>query len=122
MKIFKEFLQGIDNPIHLNKVEELLNWVNTKFPGLEPLLKWNQPMFSDHGTYIIGFSVSKQHIAIAPEQAGINQFVDAIEKAGYDHTKEIIRIKWNQSIDYELLERIIEFNILDKSNHSKFWR
>ena len=24
-------------------------------------------MFTDHGTYIIGFSVSKKHLAVAPE-------------------------------------------------------
>jgi uncharacterized protein YdhG (YjbR/CyaY superfamily) len=42
-------------------------------------------------------SLSKQHISIAPEQAGINQFIEAIENAGYNHTKEIFRIKWNQT-------------------------
>lgn len=122
MEIFREFLKNIGNLEHKSRMEKLLNWVKTNFPTLEPVIKWNQPMFSDHGTYIIGFSISKKHIAVAPEQAGIYQFADAIEKAGYHHTKEIFRIQWNQTVDYELLEQIIEFNILDKANCINFWR
>jgi uncharacterized protein YdhG (YjbR/CyaY superfamily) len=64
-------------------------------------------MFTDHGTYIIGFSISKQHIAVAPEQAGINHFTEDIEKAGYDYTKGIIRIKWTSPVDFSLLEKMI---------------
>ena len=47
-------------------------------------------MFTDHDTFIIGFSVAKHHLAVAPEQAGIHHFVDEIEQAGYDHTKELV--------------------------------
>ena len=122
MEIFKDFLQKIENPNHRDKIEELLNWVNTKFPNLEPIFKWNQPMFSNNGTFIIGFSISKQHIAVAPEQAGIKQFSDALDKLGYEYTKEIFRIKWDYPIDYQLLEKIIGFNILDKANCLTFWR
>lgn len=122
MNIFSEILQSIENPEHKNRFEEVLNWVTTKFPSLKPEIKWNQPMFSNEGTYIIGFSVSKQHIAIAPEQAGIKKFTEEIEKAGYDHTHEIIRIKWKQGVDYELLEKMIDFNIQDKEGYITFWR
>ena len=38
-----------------------------KFPQLKEENKWNQPMFNDHGTFIIGFSIAKGHIAVAPE-------------------------------------------------------
>jgi uncharacterized protein YdhG (YjbR/CyaY superfamily) len=45
-------------------------------------------MFTDHGTFIIGFSVAKHHLAEKPE-------FDKIVKAGYDHTKELVRIRWD---------------------------
>ena len=122
MDIFAKHLEGIDKLDHRSRLEEVLNWVHEKFPNLKPELKWNQPMFSDHGTFIIGFSISKQHIAVAPEQAGIHQFTGAIEAAGYDHTKEIIRIKWNQPVDYALLEKMIAFNISDKADCMTYWR
>jgi len=57
MEVFEEFLAKIDNPQHLARVEEVLTWVPKKYPNLKPKIAWNQPMFTHHGTFIIGFSV-----------------------------------------------------------------
>lgn len=122
MEVFAEFLTKIDNPLHRARTEEVFAWVTQKFPNLVPKIAWNQPMFTDHDTFIIGFSVSKQHLAVAPERAGINHFSDDIVQAGYDHTKELVRIKWNSPVDFTLLEKMIEFNILDKADCTTFWR
>lgn len=122
MEEFADYLAGIANPQHRARTEEVLTWVAEKFPNLKPKLAWNQPMFTDHDTYIIGFSVSKQHLAIAPERVGIDRFLDDIVQAGYDHTKELVRIKWDSPIDFTLLENMIEFNILDKADCTTFWR
>jgi uncharacterized protein YdhG (YjbR/CyaY superfamily) len=79
-------------------------------------------MFTDHGTFIIGFSISKQHMAVAPEGVVIERFADEIAQAGYDATKGLIRIKWEKPVDYSLLEKMIEFNIQDKAEYTAFWR
>lgn len=122
MEDFAEYLANIDNPQHRERTEEVLAWVAKKFTNLEPKIAWNQPMFTDHGTYIIGFSVAKQHLAVAPESVGITRFADEIVQAGYGHTKQLVRIPWNSSVDYSLLEKMIKFNILDKADCSTFWR
>lgn len=122
MEVFAEFLAGIDNPLHRERTEEVLTWINKKYPNLKTEIKWNQPMFTDHGTYIIGLSVSKKHLAVAPESVTITQVEDDIVEAGYDYTKELIRIPWNGSVDYSLLEKMIEFNIWEKADCSTFWR
>jgi uncharacterized protein YdhG (YjbR/CyaY superfamily) len=122
MEAFTEFLDRIDNPLHRARTEEVLVWVAKKFPSLMPKVAWNQPMFTDHDTFIIGFSVSKHHLAIAPEIAGINHFSDEIVQAGYDHTKQLVRIKWDSPLNFSLLEKMIEFNIQDKADCSTFWR
>jgi uncharacterized protein YdhG (YjbR/CyaY superfamily) len=122
MEVFADYLAKIDHPDHQARTEEVLAWVTEKFPNLLPKIAWKQPMFTDHGTYIIGFSVSKHHLAVAPEKAGMTQFADSIVQAGYDHTKLLVRIQWNQPVDYALLEQMIEFNILDKADCSTFWR
>ncbi|UPK46931.1 iron chaperone [Paenibacillus pabuli] len=122
MDAFAEYLARIDNLGHRNRTEEILEWITKKYPQLEPKIAWNQPMFTDHGTFIIGFSVSKHHLAVAPEKAGINHFSDEITKAGYDHTKELVRIRWDGPVDFSLLERMIEFNITEKADCSTFWR
>ncbi|WP_221567784.1 iron chaperone [Alkalihalobacillus sp. TS-13] len=122
MEAFAEFLEHIDNPKHQARTEEVLAWITKKFPNLMPEVKWNQPMFTDHGTFIIAFSVAKHHLAVAPEKAGIDHFSDEIVQAGYDHTNQLVRIKWERPVDFSLLERMIEFNMLDKADCSTFWR
>ncbi|MCR6106033.1 iron chaperone [Salipaludibacillus agaradhaerens] len=122
MEIFADYLATIDNPQHRSRMEEVLTWVMNTYPNLTPKIAWNQPMFTDHGTFIIGFSVAKRHMAVAPEKAGINHFTDDIVQAGYDHTKELVRITWDRPVDFSLLKKMIAFNIIDKAECSTFWR
>ncbi|MCM3636521.1 iron chaperone [Sporosarcina luteola] len=122
MEVFAEFLTKIDNPEHRARTEEVLTWVKTKYPELTPVIKWNQPMFTDHGTYIIGFSVSKQHMAVSPEEAGVIHFSDQIVEAGYKHTKMLVQFPWNRPFDFALLKKMIDYNISDKAECTTFWR
>lgn len=120
--VYADFLQGIDNPAHRERTEAVFNWIREKYPKLTTEMKWKQPMFIDHGTFIIGFSVSKKHLAVAPEEVTIQHVEEDIQKAGYDYTKGIIRIPWSSEVDYQLLEKMIDFNIWDKANCATFWR
>ena len=122
MEAFTEYLNQIENQEHRNRLEEIFDWIKVHFPNLKQEVKWNQPMYTDHGTYIIGFSISKQHIAISPESAGIAHFAKALEEAGYDYSKMLFRIKWKQTVDFKLLEEIIRYNIIDKAECKTFWR
>ena len=122
MESFEEYLNSIDNLNNRYKLESILNWVRDNFPQLDERIAWNQPMFTDHGTYIIGFSISKNHISVSPEQAGIEYFADDISKAGYSYSKMIFRIKWTDPVDYPLLDKMIQYNIEDKTDYTSFWR
>lgn len=122
LEVFDEFLAGIDDPFHRERTEKLLAWITEKYPHLKKEIKWNQPMFTDHGTYIIGFSLSKKHLAVAPESVTVTYVEDDIVKAGYEYTKEIIRIPWKSPVDYTLLEKMIDFNIKDKTDCTTLWR
>ena len=103
-------------------MEDILNYVKEKFPQLKEKIKWSQPMFSDHGTFIIGLSIAKGPIAVSPEMKTINIFEDEINKVGYTHTQMLFRIKWMDKIDFNLLDNIINYNIEDKKDMTKFWR
>lgn len=67
-----------------------------------PKIASNQPVFTDHGTFIICFSVARNHLAVAPERAGINYFSDEIVLAGNGHTKEFVRIQWDSPAEMRL--------------------
>jgi hypothetical protein len=122
MKIFDTFLKNIENTEHRLIMEDVLLWVSNEFENLKPEYKWNQPMFTDHGTFIIGFSVSKQHFSVGLEGPELEIFSDRIVQSGYSHGKMIFRISFNQAIDYNLLRDIITFNIKDKNDVKTFWR
>ncbi|KZE37096.1 iron chaperone [Bhargavaea cecembensis] len=122
MEAFKEYLNGIDHPDHRERMEEMLGWVAETFPELEPVIKWNQPMFTHHGTYIIGFSVAKNHLSVAPEEATMMKFREDIEASGLTYTKGLVRMPWKKEVDYGLLRKFIEFNIEDKADCQTFWR
>lgn len=122
MDNFKEFLIKIDNQEHRKYLENIVQWIIDSFPTLDKKIAWNQPIFTDHGTFIIGFSVSKKHIAIAPEKQAIDMFSKEIIEAGYSHGSNVFRITWQDNVDYELLKKIIEYNMEDKKNCNSFWR
>ncbi|MBC2320139.1 iron chaperone [Listeria booriae] len=122
MEVFEEFIGNIENPEHQARMAEVLAWIETEYPNLGQRIAWNQPMFTDHGTFIIGFSVSKKHIAIAPEGEGMVRLADAITASGYPTTKMLIQMPWDKPVDYTLIKTIIDFNIADKAECTTFWR
>lgn len=122
MNTFKNYIESIESTVQKNRMVEIFNWIRANFPSLDETIKWNQPMFMDHGTFIIGFSIAKNHMSFTPEEYGITVFSEDIKKSGYEHTKGIVKIKWTDEIDYPLLSKIIQFNIDDKANCSTFFR
>lgn len=122
MEVFKDFLDKLDDQQVRFKIEEVLQWISEEYADLGKTVKWNQPMFTDHGTFIIAFSVSKKHVSVAPETVAIKRFEPEIKEAGHSYTDNVIRITWNEPMNYELLSKLIDFNIEDKKDHDKFWR
>ncbi|MDR2975145.1 MAG: DUF1801 domain-containing protein [Propionibacteriaceae bacterium] len=122
MDTLQDYLDTITNTQHSARFTEIFAWIAAEFPALEARIAWNQPMFTDHGTYIIGFSDARDHINFSPEPQAVTPFADAITAAGYSMGKRIVRIPDSQPVDYELLRAIIEFNITDKADCQTFWR
>lgn len=122
MTVFDDYLDKIENIDHRNKLTAIFQWIEGKYPRLEGALKWNQPMYLDHGTFIIGFSAAKKHFSVAPETKLMTVFENEIHEVGYEMTKGLFKIKWDQDISFDLLEKIIEYNIEDKKECSTFWR
>ena len=122
MDVFKEYVASIEPNDHRERMETVLEWVIAEFPELTPQVKWNTPMFTHHNTFIIGFSTAKPHMSVSPEAVGITRFTEEIAQAGYNATKGLFKIRWNQPVDYDLLREMIEFNIQAKEGESSFWR
>lgn len=122
MDNFKDYLLTIENIEHREKMQDLFQWILTQFPNLETRIAWNQPMFTHHDTFILGFSLAKNHFSVSPEVKTMTQYSKAIDDAGYEQTNNIFRIKWTQSINLELIKKMIAYNLEDKKDTTKFWR
>lgn len=122
MTELETYLNQIDPPEHQERMREIHDWVSREFPQLVIQMKWNQPMYTDHETYIIAFSTAKKHLSFAPEKAAMDQFSKEIAEAGYSCSKMLVSISWTTQVDYDLLRKVIAYNIEDKKEYTKFWR
>ncbi|KGL43973.1 iron chaperone [Listeria newyorkensis] len=122
METISDYLAKIDNPEHRAQMADVFNWVNEEFPDLKSKIAWNQPMFTDHDTFIVGFSIAKNNFAVSPEAVVVARFSDAIKAAGYTHTANLVRFPWDKPVNYDLLRDMIAFNIADKADCETFWR
>lgn len=86
------FLSNFKNPILKFKLEPIFEQIQKEIPNLTVELKWNQPMFIMNGTFIIGFSVAKNHISIAPEAVTMAIFTNDINAANYEATNNLFKI------------------------------
>ena len=121
MDTLQEYLETIPNDDHRTKLEHIIQWVSDTFPDLKVEIKWNQPLMTHNGTFIIGFSASSKHFSIAPEPQVLDEFRDKLTEARYSHSKALFRILWKQDFNYPLLEEIIERSIEYKKDSKTFW-
>ncbi len=117
-----EYLATIPNDDNRARMVEVLNWVAEHYPELELRIAWNQPMFTYHGTYIIGFSAASKHMAMAPERATMIRFEPVMRERGTDFGTMLARQPWNKPFDYELLDAFIQHQLAEKQDITSFWR
>lgn len=117
-----EFLYKIVDEKQKLVLTDLFNKILIDYPFLKCEIKWNQPMFIMDKTFIIGFSCSKHHISISPEAIVIDLLNDEIIKNNYEMTKNIIKVKNDQEMNYDFIKMIIDFNVKDKVDCQTFFR
>ncbi len=117
-----EYLETIPSDDNRARMVDVLVWVGLTYPELELRIAWNQPMFTHHGTYIIGFSAASKHMAMAPERATMIRFEPVMRERGTDFGKMFARQPWNKPFDYELLDAFIQHQLAEKQDITSFWR
>src|SRR5690554_185060 len=122
MKVFEPYLVKIKDEKNREIMEGLLSWIMTNYPMLDKKIAWNQPHFVHNNTFIIAFTHAKQHISVVPKYKAIEVFKEDIKKSNYQSTNFIYKMKWQNPIDYDLLKRIIDYNMEDKKGLDTYWR
>lgn len=102
-----EYFKSID-PKQAKKIREIFKVIRDKFPQLELVIAWNQPMLKSGTEYVFGASVSKNHISIAPWGEVLKDFVPKFEKIeGVRVLKKTIAIPNDWEVDTRLLLAMI---------------
>ena len=122
IKTLDEYLATIPNGDNRARMVDVLDWVSHNFPELELRIAWNQPMFTHHGTYIIGFSTASKHMAMTPERATMICFEQIMRGRGTDFGTMLARQPWDKPFDYELLDAFIQHQLAEKHDITSFWR
>ena len=117
-----EYLATIPNDDNRERMVDVVVWVGLTYPELELRIAWDQPMFTHHGTYIIGFSAASKHMAVAPERATMIRFEPVMRARGTDFEKRVARQPWDKPFDYELLDAFIQNQLAEKQDITSFWR
>jgi uncharacterized protein YdhG (YjbR/CyaY superfamily) len=102
-----EYFKSID-PKQSKKVREMIKVIKSKFPELELVVAWNQPMLKSGSDYVFGASVSKNHILIAPWGDVLKNFAPKFEKLeGVRVNKKTIAVPNDWKVDVKLLQSMI---------------
>ena len=116
-----EYLAAIEPVTHADQLAAVLKQLQENHPGMELRIAWNQPMLTDHGTFIMGLSVARNHFSVAVEAPIFADLQPDISAAGYKTTTKLFQIPWDQPVNYALLDDAIAASRKLKADTTSFW-
>src|SRR5579862_5473254 len=93
-------------------LEELRRTIHKTAPGVVETINYGMPAFSLNGKCLVYFAVWKKHISVYPIPRGDEAFKKEI--APYVGGKGTVRFPLNQPIPYDLVEKIVWFQIAEQ--------
>lgn len=100
------------SPQQAKTVRAIFKAITTKYPDLELVIAWNQPMLKSDGKYIFGISVAKNHILLAPwSKDVIAKFTPKMKNL--DVKKKTIGVPNDWDIDEKLLQSMVKARLTE---------
>ena len=102
-----EYFKSIDAK-QATKVREIIKVIKTKYPDLELVIAWNQPMLKRGKDYVFGASVATHHILIAPWGDVLKTYAPKFQKLdGVKVNKKTIAVPNDWEVDEKLIQSMI---------------
>lgn len=100
-------------PQQRKTVKAIFSAVTAKYPELELVIAWNQPMLKLDKKYILGVSVATNHILFAPFS---NDVLEAMRPKLKDFTvnKKTIAVPNDWAVDSKLLLAMVKLRLAEK--------
>ena len=97
-----------------NTVRAIFAAITSKYPQMEQVIAWNQPMLKLDGQYIFGVSVLTNHILMAPwSKAVLDEFAPRL--TDYKVNKKTIQVPVDWTPDVALLQDMAAARIAEVS-------
>lgn len=106
---FAGFLTKQDE-VKQKTIKKIFRVIQKRYPKLELVIAWNQPMLKSGTSYVFGVSVSKNHILIAPFNAKVLKSMSK-DLQGYKVNKKTVQVPVDWKVDEQVLLKMISLNI-----------
>ena len=108
-----EYFKTLD-PATAKKIKEIFASITSTYSDLELVMAWNQPMLKIDGQYILGISVSKNHLTIGPfNKDFVKTFAKKLEK--YESNKKTFKVPLDWKVDGALMRAITKDRLAELS-------
>jgi uncharacterized protein YdhG (YjbR/CyaY superfamily) len=91
-------------------VKKIFKSIQAKYPKLEQVIAWNQPMLKIGSDYVFGLSISKNHITIAPFRSEVLDQMDK-ELVDYKRNKKTMIVPVDWKVDDQLLHKMVRLTL-----------
>lgn len=87
-------------------VQSIFAAIKSKYPKLEEVIAWNQPMLKSGTQYVFGVTVLKNHILLAPWSKDVlNAYAERL--ADYEVNKKTFKVPVDWKVDKKLLRDLV---------------
>ncbi len=91
-------------------MKKIFKAIQDKFPKLDLVIAWNQPILKNGDQYIFGASAATNHILIAPwDQRVLKEFSPYF--AEYRVNKKTIALPNDWAVDEKILQKMVKASI-----------
>jgi uncharacterized protein YdhG (YjbR/CyaY superfamily) len=99
-------------PEQSKTVKAIMKAIQTKYPKLELVIAWNQPMLREGTKYVFGVSASKNSLLMAPWSTDV---LDSFRPklTGYKVNKKTIQIPSDWEVDSKLLVQMVKARLAE---------
>ena len=95
------------DPIQAKTLKAIFKAIQSKYPELELVIAWNQPMLKKDKSYLFGCSVATNHILIAPwDQDVLKKYTPKFKD--YKVNKKTIALPNDWAVDVKLLQSMMK--------------
>jgi uncharacterized protein len=107
----KQYFAQLD-PQKRKTAELIFSTIMEKYPKLELVIAWNQPMLRVDGKYVFGLSASKNHLTLNPFSSDVLELMSS-KLSSYKVNKNTFVVPVDWKVDASLLRAMVKARLAE---------